>query len=90
MEGDLIIGAHSRSAISTLARHHSLLTMLVKVEDSTALGVLEGFARTFMPLPEAMRKTLTHDQGKEMALHHTLSERTGLAIYAQPLAARLR
>jgi len=28
-----------------------------------------------------MRRTLTYDQGKEMALHKTLSRRTGLAIY---------
>jgi len=80
-EGDLIIGAHNRSAIGTLVCRHSLFTMLVKVEDSTALGVLEGFARTFTPLPEELRKTLTYDQGKEMALHRTLSTRTGLAIY---------
>lgn len=80
-EGDLIIGAHNRSAIGTLVCRHSLFVMLAKVEDATGLGVLEGFQRTFAPLPEALRKTLTYDQGKEMALHRRLSEATGLAIY---------
>jgi IS30 family transposase len=43
--------------------------------------VLEGFRRTFSPLPEELRQTLTYDQGKEMAQHRKLSELTGLAIY---------
>ena len=80
-EGDLIKGAYNRSAVGTLVCRHSLFVMLAKVEDCTALGVLEGFRRTFAPLPEALRKTLTCDQGKEMALHRKLSEATGLAIY---------
>lgn len=80
-EGDLIIGAHNRSAVGVLVCRHSLFLMLAKVENATALGVLAGFQRTFGPLPEHLRKTLTYDQGKEMALHRTLAEGTGLAIY---------
>lgn len=80
-EGDLIIGAHNRSAVGVLVCRHSLFLMLAKVEDTTSLGVLEGFRRTFAPLPEQLRQTLTYDQGKEMAQHRKLSELTGLAIY---------
>lgn len=80
-EGDLIKGAHNRSAIGVLVCRHSLFLMLAKIEDSTALGVLDGFQRTFAPLPADLRKTLTYDQGKEMALHRALAEGTGLSIY---------
>lgn len=80
-EGDLIKGAYNRSAIGVLVCRHSLFLMLVKVEDCTATGVLEGFQRTFAPLPPALRKTLTYDQGKEMALHRALAEGAGLSIY---------
>lgn len=80
-EGDLIIGANNRSAIGVLVCRHSLFLMLAKVEDTTSLGVLEGFSRTFSPLPKELRQTLTYDQGKEMAQHRKLSELTGLAIY---------
>lgn len=80
-EGDLIVGAHNRSAMGVLVCRHSLFLMLAKVEDTTALGVLEGFRRTFAPLPQELRQTLTYDQGKEMARHRQLSESTGLAIY---------
>lgn len=80
-EGDLIMGAYNRSAVGVLVCRHSLFLMLAKVEDTTSLGVLEGFRRTFAPLPEELRQTLTYDQGKEMAQHRKLSEMTGLAIY---------
>lgn len=80
-EGDLIKGAYNRSAVGTLVCRHSLFVMLAKVDDCTAVGVFEGFRQTFGPLPHALRKTLTYDQGKEMALHGRLSEATGLAIY---------
>jgi IS30 family transposase len=80
-EGDLIIGAHNRSAVGVLVCRHSLFLMLAKVEDTTSLGVLEGFRRTFTPLPDELRQTLTYDQGKEMARHAELTAHTGLAIY---------
>lgn len=80
-EGDLLRGAHNRSAVGVLVCRYSLFLMLAKVENATALGVLEGFQRTFAPLPDHLRKTLTYDQGKEMALHRRLAEGVGLSIY---------
>lgn len=80
-EGDLIMGTRNRSAVGVLVCRHSLFVMLVKLEDHTARGVLEGFQRTFAPLPPQARKTLTYDQGKEMALHRALAEGAGLSIY---------
>lgn len=80
-EGDLIVGAHNRSAVGVLVCRHSLFLKLVKLDDATAQGVLTGFRHAFAPWPEELRKTLTYDQGKEMALHRQLSQSTGLAIY---------
>ncbi|MEG3193602.1 IS30 family transposase, partial [Lysobacter sp. D1-1-M9] len=58
-EGDLIVGAYNRSAVGVLVCRYSLFLMLAKVEDTTSLGVLEGFRRTFAPLPQELRQTLT-------------------------------
>lgn len=80
-EGDLLVGAHNRSAVGVLVCRHSLFVMLAKLEDQTAAGVLEGFQRTFAPVPAELRQTLTYDQGKEMALHRSLAQHTGLKIY---------
>ncbi len=80
-EGDLIMGARNRSAVGVVVCRHSLFVMLTRLERHNAQGVLEGFTRTFSPLPAELLKTLTYDQGKEMALHRTLTEGTGLEVY---------
>jgi transposase, IS30 family len=80
-EGDLIIGAGNRSAVGTLVCRKTLFVMLVKMDGATALHALRGYEQAFSPLDATLRKTLTYDQGKEMALHKKLAESTGLKIY---------
>jgi IS30 family transposase len=80
-EGDLIRGTRNGSAVGTLVDRHSLFVMLVKMDDATAQSALTGFSRAFAPVPPELRKTLTYDQGKEMALHAALAAGTGLSIY---------
>jgi IS30 family transposase len=80
-EGDLLIGTRNRSAVGTLVDRKTLFLMLVKMQGASAHAALEGFSGAFAPLDAALCKTLTYDQGKEMALYRLLSERTGLQIY---------
>lgn len=80
-EGDFLKGTRNRSAVGVLVDRHSLFLMLVRMEDCSALAALQGFQTAFSPLPAEAKKTLTYDQGKEMALYQKLAESTGLAIY---------
>lgn len=80
-EGDLIKGARNQSSVGTLVCRRTCFVMIVKVDGATALDVFRSFEGAFGPLDEALRKTLTYDQGKEMALHKKLAESTGLKIY---------
>ena len=80
-EGDFIKGARNQSSVGVLVDRRTLFVKLVKVQGCSAEAALKGFHRAFAPLPPTLRKTLTYDQGKEMALHKTLSKRTGLSIY---------
>jgi len=80
-EGDFLKGSRGRSAVGTLIDRKTLFVMLVKMRGSNAQAALEGFRDAFAPLPIELRKTLTYDQGKEMALHKQLAASTGLAIY---------
>jgi IS30 family transposase len=80
-EGDLLKGARGQSAVGTLIDRKTLFVMLVKMDGCDAQAALTGFREAFAPLDAALRKTLTYDQGKEMALHRALAESTGLTIY---------
>lgn len=80
-EGDLIKGAFNGSAIGTLVDRSTRFVILAKVDDSSAEAVLEGFTRRLRTLPKALRKTLTYDQGREMARHEELEKRTHLRVY---------
>jgi IS30 family transposase len=80
-EGDLLIGSRNRSAVGTLVDRKTLFVMLVKMAGTSAHAALEGYANVFAPLDPTLRKTLTYDQGKEMAFHKLLAQRTGLHIY---------
>jgi transposase, IS30 family len=80
-EGDLIKGAGNASAVGTLVERKSRFVLLAKVDRPDAASVLEGFTRRLRTLPASLRKTLTDDQGKEMACHQELAERLHLRVY---------
>lgn len=80
-EGDLIKGAANRSAVGTLVERTSRFVMLAKLDNASAASVLAGFTRRLGSVPESLRKTLTYDQGTEMALHQTLAKRLRIDVF---------
>ena len=81
-EGDLIIGANSGSAIGTLVERTTGFVMLLHLPaDHTAATVAAAMTAKIPEMPEIMWRSLTWDQGNEMALHTAITEATGLPIY---------
>ncbi len=81
-EGDLILGSNCRSAIATLVERQTRFTMLVHLpQGHGAIAVRDGLLTTIKTLPEHLRKTLTWDQGTELAQHRQITMATDLAIY---------
>jgi len=80
-EGDLLVGAGNASAIGVLVDRKTLFTVLARVDGCKAIDALKGFNRVLRRLPESARKTMTYDQGKEMALHKVLTQRTKVEVY---------
>jgi transposase, IS30 family len=81
-EGDLIIGANGESAIGTLVERTTGFVMLLHLPgDRTATTVAEAMTNKIPEIPEILRRSLTWDQGKEMALHTKITEATGPPIY---------
>jgi transposase, IS30 family len=81
-EGDLVIGADSRSAIGTLVERTSRFTLLLHLPaDHGAAQVADAVIAAMADLPRQLRRSLTWDQGIEMARHGQISTATDLAIY---------
>jgi len=82
-EGDLILGSTaSGSAIGTLVERTTRYVILLHLPgDHTALTVQEAMVTAMAELPETLKRTLTWDQGSEMANHARIAAATGLDIY---------
>jgi IS30 family transposase len=81
-EGDLIIGKGNQSAIGTLVERSTNYTMLVHLPDGyKAEQMRDALAAKIKTLPEALRHSLTWDQGIEMQDWKTVKMDTGIEIY---------
>jgi IS30 family transposase len=81
-EGDLILGAEHQSAIGTLVERMTRFTMLLHLpDDHRASAVQEAIVAKMAALPSILRKTLTWDQGSEMANHIAIADAAELDIY---------
>jgi IS30 family transposase len=81
-EGDQIAGAAGKSQIGTLVERTTRYTMLVPMPGGKGAA---AFAAAVTPviagLPASVRRSLTWDQGKEMALHKQISIAADVRIY---------
>ena len=81
-EGDLIIGADSGSAIGTLVERTTRFVMLLHLPDRHgAVEVRDAMIPAMAGLPVALRRSLTWDQGIEMARHDEITLAADLPIY---------
>lgn len=79
-EGDLIMGS-SFSALLTLVERTTRLVLLAKVSGKEAETIRKTLVRVFKRLPSDFKKSLTYDQGKEMAQHVLFTQQTNIQVY---------
>ena len=81
-EGDLIVGSGGRSALVTLVERSTRYVLLgVLREDHTAETTLVMLTKMIRTLPVELRRSLTWDQGKEMAEHVRFKIETSVSVY---------
>jgi len=81
-EGDLIIGKNQVSQIGTLVERSSGFVQLLHLPDNREADVVaEEMIKAIKALPDELRRTLTWDQGKEMAEHARISIAADIDIY---------
>jgi transposase, IS30 family len=84
-EGDLIMGAGNRSAIGTLVERTTRYLVLLAFPDGIATtdGVRQAITDALERVPAGLRRTLSGDQGKELAQHQPISVATGTPVFSR-------
>jgi IS30 family transposase len=81
-EGDLIMGKNGASAIGTLVERHTRFVLLLHLGDGkTAEHVRIAMTDAIRTLPEALRRSITWDQGSEMTHHAAFTVETGIPVF---------
>lgn len=81
-EGDLIIGANNSSQTGTLVERTTGFLLLIALPDNRqAVTVAEALQRQVQTLPAQLCKSITWDQGSEMAAHAAFTIATDIAVY---------
>jgi len=82
-EGDLIMGAGNRSAIGTLVERTTRYLIPLAFPDGVAStdAVRQAITDALERVPAGLRRTLTWDQGKELAHHQQITAHTGTSVF---------
>lgn len=80
-EGDLVVGAYGRSALGTLVERSTRYLLLSAPEGKDAHSVRKAFSAQINTLPQALRRSMTYDQGKEMSEHRLFTQDTQMIVY---------
>ena len=81
-EGDLIIGKGCKSAVGTLVERSTRYVMLLHLPGGRDARLVEQAMRQAITgLPAELARTITWDQGIEMAYHADFTIATGIPVY---------
>jgi IS30 family transposase len=81
-EGDLILGRNNRSAIGTLVERSTRFCLLLHLPQAhDAIAVRDQMIAAIGSMDTQLRRSVTWDQGKEMARHTEISLAADIDIY---------
>jgi IS30 family transposase len=82
VEGELVLGRGRKSQVATIVERTTRFTLLVPLPtDRKANTVRDAIASKLVELPEHLRRSLTWNQGKEIAAHVSFKVATDIDVY---------
>lgn len=80
-ESDLIMGKDHKSALISLVERKFRYTILIRILSLDATTFANEVSEAINKLPKKLRKTMTHDNGKEIAKAEKITAETGIQVY---------
>ncbi len=80
-EGDLIIGKDQGSAIGTLVERQTRMVRLLHLPQRDGDTLHDALSARMAGLPPVLLRSITWDQGTEMARHLTITRSLGAPVY---------
>jgi IS30 family transposase len=80
-ESDLIVGKDHKSALISLVERKFRYTILIRITSLDAKTFATKVSYVLNLLPKKLRKTMTHDNGKEIAKAFDIETKTGITVY---------
>lgn len=80
-EGDLIIGERNQSAVGTLVERSTRYTILIQLDNKESDTVVGKFIHFLKRIPPSLRRSLTYDNGTEMAYHEKIFKEVQTKVY---------
>jgi IS30 family transposase len=80
-ESDLIVGKDRKSALISLVERKFRYTILIRITSLDAETFATKVTEVLNGLPRKLRRTMTHDNGKEIAKAFDIETRTGIRVY---------
>ncbi len=80
-EGDLLIGTRTNAIVTLVERQTRYCQLVALPEGSGAVEVADALKASITTLPAQLRRSLTWDQGSEMAEHRRFAVESGVEVY---------
>ena len=80
-EGDLIVGPKHQSAIATLVERQTRTVRLVRLTSADSDALRDALIDRMSDLPAHLLRSITWDQGTEMARHTDIAAELGIAVF---------
>jgi transposase, IS30 family len=81
-EGDLVMGKNGKSQVGTLVERATRYVMLLHLPEGRDAETVDAAMRNVVAtLPRELFRTITWDQGKELARHAAFTIDTGIQVY---------